>query len=53
MSEVDEVRDCISEFYNIIIEGYFLGITGKEVFETRDKNFAATYAVVGKRNRKR
>jgi ubiquinone/menaquinone biosynthesis C-methylase UbiE len=47
--DVSEVRDYISEFYAIIKEEYFLGIRGKEVFETRDKNFAAMYAVVGKR----
>jgi hypothetical protein len=50
-TDVDEIRDYIAEFYKIVKEEYFLGITGKEVFETRDKKYAALYAVVGKKNR--
>jgi len=50
-TDVDEIRDYIAEFYKIVKEEYFLGITGKEVFETRDKKYAGLYAVVGKKNR--
>jgi ubiquinone/menaquinone biosynthesis C-methylase UbiE len=50
-TDVDEIRDYIAEFYNIVKEEYFLGIRGKEVFETRDKKYAGLYAVVGKKNR--
>jgi ubiquinone/menaquinone biosynthesis C-methylase UbiE len=52
-TDVDEIREYISEFYNIIKEEYFLGIRGKEVFESGDEKYAALYAVVGKRNEKR
>jgi hypothetical protein len=52
-TDVDEIREYISEFYNIIKEEYFLGIRGKEVFESGDEKYAALYAVVGKRTEKR
>jgi ubiquinone/menaquinone biosynthesis C-methylase UbiE len=48
--DVGEIRDCISELYAIVKEEYILGIRGTEVFETHDKNFAAMYAVVGRKN---
>ena len=50
-TDVDKIRDCIAEIYDLVKEEYFLGITGKEVFETRDKKYAGLYAVVGKKNR--
>ncbi len=50
-TDADEIRDYITEFYKIVKEEYFLGITGKEVFETHDKRYAGLYAVVGKKNR--
>jgi ubiquinone/menaquinone biosynthesis C-methylase UbiE len=52
-TDVDEIREYISEFYNIIKEEYFLGIRGKEVFESGDEKYAALYTVVGKRTEKR
>lgn len=45
----DEIRNSISEFYTVIKDEYFLGIRGKEVFETRDEKYAALYAVVGEK----
>lgn len=38
-----------SEIYNILKEEYFLGIRGREIFDTRDKRFASLYVVVGRR----
>ena len=48
-TDVDEIREYISECYNIIKEEYFLGIRGKEIFETRDIKYAVLYAIVGKK----
>ncbi len=48
-TDVDEIRDYIAELYEIVKEEYFLGITGKGVFETRDKNMRACTRSSGKR----
>jgi len=41
-----EVERYISKFFTTT-GGYFLGIRGQEIFDTRDKNLAALYVVKG------
>lgn len=46
-----EIRNCISQFYNIIKEENFLGIIGQHVFDTNDKRDASLFVVVGIKRR--
>jgi hypothetical protein len=50
-TNVNEIKDHISQCYRIIKEEYFLGIKGEEIFETSDRKFASLYAVVGIKDR--
>ena len=45
-----EIRDYVSQFYQIIKEEYFLGIRGQDIFDTNDKRYASLYVVVGVKN---
>jgi len=42
-----EIRDCISQFYIIAREEYFLGIRGQHIFDTKDERSASLYVVIG------
>lgn len=44
-----EIRDYISRFYQVTKEEYFLGIRDQQVFDTSDKRFASLYVIVGKK----
>jgi ubiquinone/menaquinone biosynthesis C-methylase UbiE len=46
-----EIRDYISAFYYITREEYFLGISGRDVFDSSDKEYASLYAVTGEKQR--
>ena len=48
-TNLGEMRDYISKFYQIVKEEYFLGIKGQEVFDTSDKRFASLYVIIGKK----
>jgi len=42
-----EIRNYISQFYQITNKYYFLGVKGQHVFDTDDERFASLYVVVG------
>ena len=44
--DFEEILERISKFFEMEAE-YFLGIRGKEIFDTRDKKFAALYVIKG------
>lgn len=48
-TNLSEIKDCISQFYNIIKAQYFLGVRGKEIFDTSDKQYACLYAIAGEK----
>jgi len=41
------IRDYISKYCQVIKEEYFLGIRGKQIFDSCDKKFASLYAITG------
>jgi len=43
-----EIENTIAEYFSIQAE-FFLGIKGKEVFQSRDSNLAALYVIKGKK----
>lgn len=46
-TSLEEIRDCISRFYTVSREEYFLGIRRQHAFCTNDKRYASLYVVVG------
>jgi len=46
-TNLGEIRDCISQFYIIIKEEYFLGIREQHISDTNDHRYASLYVVVG------
>ena len=50
-TDLEEIRGCISKFYHILREEYFLGIRGQQIFDTHDKRLASLYVIVGKKNK--
>lgn len=46
-TDLKEIRDYISQLYQITNENYFLGVNGQHVFDTDDERFASLYVVVG------
>ncbi len=44
-----EIKNYISKFYEITKDDYFLGIRGQQIFDTVDKKFASLYVIVGKK----
>ena len=49
-ANIREIRDYISQFYQITKAEYFLGIRGQQTFGTHDKRFASLYVIVGRKN---
>lgn len=47
-TDLKEIERAIAEYFAIITE-YFLGITGQDIFETRNPDLAALYVVKGKK----
>jgi ubiquinone/menaquinone biosynthesis C-methylase UbiE len=45
--DLKEIRNYISQFYTIIKEENFLGITGRRIFDTSDERYASLYVVTG------
>lgn len=48
-TNIGEIKGCISQFYKVIKEEYFLGIRDNDIFETSDERYASLYAVVGEK----
>ncbi len=46
-TDLKEVQEYISGFYQIIKEEYFLGIDNEKIFDTSDKKYASLYVIVG------
>jgi ubiquinone/menaquinone biosynthesis C-methylase UbiE len=46
-TNLEEIRDYISQFYTIIKEENFLGIRGRHIFDTNNERYASLYVVVG------
>ena len=44
-----EIRDYTSRFYEITKEEYFLGIRNQQIFDTDEKGAASLYVIVGKK----
>lgn len=42
-----EIRDCVSRFYEISKEEFFLGIQEQRVFKTNDEKLVSLYVLVG------
>lgn len=47
--DLEEIGDYISKFYQIIKKEYFLGIKGRQIFDSSDKRLASLYVIVGRR----
>ncbi|MEK6891927.1 MAG: class I SAM-dependent methyltransferase [Nanoarchaeota archaeon] len=48
-TDLGEVEESISRFYQITKKEYFLGIKGQQVLDTSDKRYASLYVLVGKK----
>ena len=48
-TDLKEIRNYISSFYNILREEYFLGIKRQMIFDSSNRRFAGMYAVVGRK----
>jgi len=48
-TNLGEIRGYISRFYQITRQEYFLGIRGKQVFDTDDKGAASLYVIAGRK----
>lgn len=46
-TNIGEIRDYVSRFYDITKGEYFLGIRGQQIFDTVDKRYASLYVIVG------
>ena len=47
--DLEEIREYISNFYEITKSEYFLGITGQDIFEAPDKKYASLYSIAGRK----
>ncbi len=45
-TRLNEIQNTIAEYFSVKTE-YFLGIKGKEVFQSRDSNIASLYVIKG------
>ncbi len=52
-TNIREIKNYVSQYYKIVREEYFLGIRGKEIFDTRNdtrnKRFASLYVIAGEK----
>jgi len=48
-ANLEEIREYVSKFYAITKEEKFLGIRGKQIFDTNEERYASLYVVVGVR----
>jgi len=48
-TDLEEIREYISTFYEITKSEYFLGIEEQEIFESSDKEYASLYSIAGRR----
>jgi len=48
-TDLREIKNYISGFYEITKEEYFLGIREQQIFDPAEKRFASLYVMVGKK----